>query len=136
MKTLVGGLSIVCFLAVAVATLAYPEVGHSVSEAKTVESHPDLSGFTRPYRSEVKVRGVRVEFVVMEGCGPCKRLKQTTIPALEKAGYKVQVTNYKDDPRKPEEVPVIYYYGKLGTTVRTDVGYRTYAQVTKYLEKP
>jgi hypothetical protein len=136
MKTLAGVMIYVCFFAVVVATLADTKVHRTVGEAEVDKVRSDFSGSAQPYRAEVKVKAVRIEVVVSDNCFFCRRLEKTTIPALEEAGYEVKVVDKEDDKRETKRFPTIYYFGKLGTITRTDVGYRTYEQVIKYLEKP
>jgi len=50
-------------------------------------------------------------------CGPCKRYKAKEVPALLKAGFKVEVLDYDTDkpPKSVKSVPTImlYYKGNL-----------------------
>lgn len=130
MKILTGALCYVCIIAASMATMADPQVLCVVSEGEGDSISATAGEPARTYKA------VRVEAVTMRGCGPCQLLKQTTIPSLTKAGYKVKVVDRYDDNRGTTAFPTIYYFGKLGNIIRIDVGYRTYNQIIIHLEKP
>lgn len=132
MKNLAGVLCCVFFLSSSAAYLVDTPKVQPNCQREVSENHAVLIGGARADWT----KAVRVEIVTMQGCGPCLLLKQTTIPSLEKAGYAVKVVDRYDDTRGTAAFPTIYYFGALGQLTHMDVGYRTYVQVIRHLEKP
>ena len=125
-----GALCCVCFTASGLASLAGPQIDYTLVQRK------DNQSVTVDRASVEEVKACRLEVATMRRCAPCKLLKETTIPALQEAGYEVTVVDRKDDKRDTELFPTLYYIGRLGQVTRTEVGYKTYKHVIKHLEKP
>ena len=139
MKSLMGVLCCVSFTCVALAALASPKIDYTLVERKDSQGVTNNSDDPKPDGSETKTvliqKAYSLEVATMARCTPCKKMKEITVPALRKAGYRVTVVARAKDKRGTKLFPTLYYLDAKGKVVLEQVGYKTFKEVTRNLGK-
>jgi thioredoxin-related protein len=141
MKTLFGGLCIVSFFISSVACLSCQRSKLEAKDSKSSPVHSKVVEHDQALKGQrgYEEKAYRLVAVTSKTCDPCRRLKEETLPVLQKEGYRVSHVNFRiwNGP-EVSMVPTLFYFdadNKLITEM-TEIGFRTPGQIKKKLAKP